>query len=57
MKYFKQWYDKSDKKEIIKSLVKSGQLNLVNGGWSAPDESITTYDDLLDNFLVGHRFI
>ena len=30
---------------------------MVNGGWSAPDEAITTYDDLLDNFIVGHQFL
>ena len=34
-----------------------GQLDLVSGGWSAPDEAITTYDDILDNFMIGQRFL
>jgi len=38
-------------------LVKDGQLDLVSGGWSAPDEAITTYDDILDNFMIGQRFL
>ena len=56
MKYFMQWYQTltSDQKDTVKRYVKNGQLNLVNGGWSAPDETITSYDDLLDNFIVGH---
>jgi len=32
-------------------------LNIVNGGWSAPDESCTSYDDVIDNFMGGHRFL
>lgn len=41
----------------VKLIVKNGQLDLVSGGWSAPDEAITTYDDILDNFMIGQRFL
>jgi hypothetical protein len=55
VKYFKQWYDLQgeDIKEEVKKLVKNGNLDLVSGGWSTPDEAITQYDSILDNFMMG----
>jgi alpha-mannosidase len=38
-------------------LVQKGQLNIVNGGLAAPDEACTNYDDIIDNFMSGHRFL
>jgi hypothetical protein len=37
--------------------VQDGQLEFVNGGWSAPDEACPTYDDLLDNWMTGQQFL
>jgi hypothetical protein len=37
--------------------VKNGNLDLVSGGWSTPDEAITSYDNLLDNFMLGQRWL
>jgi len=46
MKYFKRWYDDQESalKDKVKELVLNGQLDLVGGGWSSPDEATTTYD-------------
>lgn len=41
----------------VKSLVASGQLQFINGGWSMHDEANPTYVDMLDNTAVGHRNI
>ena len=59
IKYFKQWYDlqSEDVQNETKKLVKSGNLDLVSGGWSTPDEAITQYDSILDNFMMGQRFL
>jgi hypothetical protein len=59
IKYFKQWYDQQpeDIQQEVKNLVKSGNLDLVSGGWSTPDEAITSYDNLLDNFMLGQRWL
>ena len=38
---------------LVKNLVKEGRLDLVSGGWSAPDEATTTYDEIIDNFMAG----
>ena len=58
-KYFKMWYEKQSDftKNEVKRLVKSGRLDLVGGGWSAPDEALTTYDAILDNFMIGQQFL
>jgi hypothetical protein len=29
----------------------------VNGGWSSSDEACTYYDDIIENFVIGHRFL
>ena len=59
MKFFKMWWDKQNsiKKDSVRKLIQDGQFNIVNGGWSAPDEAVTSHDDIIDNFMTGHRFI
>jgi len=59
LKYFKQWYDtlnETDKADV-KTVVQNGQLDIVNGGWMPPDEALTQYDSLLDNFQIGQMFL
>jgi alpha-mannosidase len=41
----------------VRELIKSGQLEFVNGGWSQPDEACSNYEDLLQNFNIAHRFL
>ena len=38
-------------------LINEGRLFIVNGGFSAPDEATTNADDIIDNFMGGHRFL
>jgi lysosomal alpha-mannosidase len=58
-KFFKMWYDNqtAEVQEKTKELVKAGRLDLVNGGWSSPDEATTTYDALIDNFMIGQQWL
>ena len=37
--------------------MKNGQLELVNAGWSMHDEACPTYEDMINNHLVGHQWI
>lgn len=55
----KMWWDlqTEEKKNSVRKLIKNGQLLIVNGGMSAPDEATTNYEDIIDNFMAGHRFI
>lgn len=29
----------------------------MNGGWSTPDEALTQYDALIDNFMIGQQWL
>ena len=59
MGYFKPWYlsQSPEKKNVVKSLIKNKQLEIVNGGWSANDEATPHFDDIIDNMMVGHQFL
>ena len=59
MKFFKMWWDKLPdfERDEVKMLIKEKRLNMINGGFSAPDEATTDADDLIDNFLAGHQFL
>lgn len=59
MKFFKMWWDlqTEEMKKDVRGLVNSGQLELVNGGWSMHDEACPTYEDMINNMQFGHDFI
>ena len=56
MKFFKMWWDEQteETKNLTKSLVANGQLELINGGWSMNDEACPNYEDIIDNMMIGH---
>ena len=53
------WYNNQDAetKALTKRLIKDGQLEIVNGGWSASDEANPDYKDILNNFMIGHEWL
>jgi len=59
MKFFKMWWDNQtdDMKTKVRSLVRNGQLELVNAGWSMHDEACPIYEDMINNHMIGHEFI
>ena len=50
-------YQTDDMKNIVRSLVSAGRLELINGGWSMHDEATPMYEDMIDNMMIGHDFI
>lgn len=32
-------------------------MEIANGGWSANDEATPYFDDIINNFMVGHEFL
>jgi len=58
MKFFSMWfYEQSEeRKNMVRKLVKNGQLEIANAGWSMHDEACPTYDDMINNHMLGHEF-
>jgi len=59
MKFFTMWYKVQDRKvqDKVKILIKSGQLEITQGGWTATDEACPNYQDLILNMHMGHSFL
>ncbi|KAK1433974.1 hypothetical protein QVD17_10892 [Tagetes erecta] len=57
--FFQRWWrDQSEAtKAIVKRLVSSGQLEMINGGWCMHDEAAPHYIDMIDQTTYGHKFI
>lgn len=59
MKFFKMWWDEQneDMKAKTRQLVRNGQFEIVNAGWSMHDEACPIYEDMIDNMMIGHDFV
>lgn len=57
--FFQRWWRRQSDaiKKIVKRLVKSGQLEFINGGMCMHDEASVHYIDMIDQTTLGHRFI
>ncbi len=44
-------------KEIVKKLVRNGQLEFINGGVCQNDEATPYYEDMIDQMTWGHQFL
>jgi len=52
------WREANDyDKQRVTQLVKSGQLEFVNGGWCMHDEAAAHFVDMIDQTTLGHKFI
>jgi len=52
------WREANDyDKDRVRKLVKSGQLEFVNGGWCMHDEAAAHFVDMIDQTTLGHKFI
>jgi alpha-mannosidase len=57
--FFQRWWrvQSAERKNVTRALVRSGQLEFVNGGWCMHDEATTHYVDMIDQTTLGHRFL
>ena len=59
MGFFKRWWNEQDQdtKNLVQSLLKSGQFEFINGGYCMNDEADVYYEDSIDQMTFGHKFI
>ena len=59
IKYFSMWWSEQSEemKELTRMLVQRKQLEFVGGGWSMHDEACPTFDIMIDNMMIGHKFL
>lgn len=58
--YFAKWYDdlkSEDKKEMVKTLLDNGQLEIVTGGWVMTDEANSNYGAMISQLVDGHEWL
>uniref|UniRef100_A0A8C1YMA0 Alpha-mannosidase n=1 Tax=Cyprinus carpio TaxID=7962 RepID=A0A8C1YMA0_CYPCA len=57
--YFSKWWDNIDeqKRDAVRRLIESGQLEVATGGWVMPDEANTHYFALIDQLVEGHQWL
>lgn len=58
--YFAKWYDdlkSEDKKEMVKTLLDNGQLEIVTGGWVMTDEANAHYWSAINQLIDGHEWL
>jgi alpha-mannosidase len=57
--FFQRWWRNQNEavQSTVKEFVRSGQLELINGGWCMHDEASPHYIDMIDQITLGHKFI
>jgi hypothetical protein len=56
MYFFERWWSKQkdEVREDVKELVRNGQLEFINGGWTSNDEACPSYEEIIMNMMTGH---
>jgi len=57
--FFQRWWREQNEgmKTIVRDLVRRGQLEFINGGWTMNDEACVYYTDAIDQMTEGHLFL
>ena len=57
--FFQRWWhaQSKERRNVTRRVVKSGQLEFINGGWCMHDEAATHFIDMIDQTTLGHQFL
>jgi len=53
--FFHRWWREQTQQtqDVVKGLVKNGQLVFTNGGWTVNDEGAAHYNEIIDQMTMG----
>ena len=55
---WKWWLQQNEKRrELMRSLINEGRLEIISGGWSMNDEAATHYHSMIDQYTWGFRYL
>ena len=59
MAFFSRWWNQQTEqiRDKVRSLVNSGRLEFISGGWSMNDEAATHYNSIIDQHSLGLEFL
>lgn len=57
--YFSLWWNKisHEQKQLVKSYLDHGQLEITTGGWVMTDEAVSHYYAMLEQMVEGHQWL
>nr|XP_015199115.1 PREDICTED: alpha-mannosidase 2x isoform X2 [Lepisosteus oculatus] len=57
--FFAKWWESVDmqKREAMSKLIRSGQVEMVTGGWVMTDEANVHYFAMIDQLIEGHQWL
>ena len=57
--WLQKWIATSDNSSVqaLRTLVQSGQIEIIGGGWTMNDESVAEYRDVIEMITTGHEFL
>ena len=57
--FFQKWWDRQTEstRDQVRTLVKEGRLEFINGGMVSADEACPTYEEIIINMMAGHEFL
>jgi hypothetical protein len=59
MEFFSKWWhlQNIETKKRVKVMLENKQLSIINGGWVMNDEASCYYEDIIDQYTLGHQFL
>jgi len=57
--FFKRWWSEQseERKANFLMFLEQKQVEFINGGWSNNDEACPYYEDIIENYIFGHRWL
>ncbi|KAL4477151.1 hypothetical protein ABPG72_008885 [Tetrahymena utriculariae] len=57
--FLDMWWQSISEQQMdtYRSLVQSGQIEILNGGWVMHDEATAYFEDMIENMTVGHLWV